>query len=169
MHRLPDPENHRHRKGNPGAGGVETRLSTFVDAARRGKDSGLDDHAGDGSDRTVCDRRGLHFSDGKYKGHGNKKNGNKYLAWAFSEAAELARRYDPLCRTFFDRKTQKKNRMVAHQALAHKLARAAYYIMRDGVTYQQEKLFGQRIGWGGEPEQGLAAQPQDTIGNRPSH
>ena len=80
----------------------------------------------------------------------------------------LARRYDPICRTFFDRKAQKKNRMVAHQALAHKLARAAYYIMRDGVAYQQEKLFGQRIGWGGEPEQGLAAQPRDTIGNRPS-
>jgi transposase len=33
-------------------------------------------------------------SDGKAKGKGNKKNGNKYLAWAFSEAAELARRYD---------------------------------------------------------------------------
>ncbi len=109
-----------------------------------------------------------HFSDGKYKGHGNKKNGNKYLAWAFSEAAELARRYDPLCRAFFDRKSRKKNRMVAHQALAHKLARAAYFVMRDDVAYQQDKLFGPRIGWGGEPAQGLAAQPRDTIGNRPS-
>jgi len=33
-------------------------------------------------------------SNHKTKGKGNKKNGNKYLAWAFSEAAELARRYD---------------------------------------------------------------------------
>ena len=31
------------------------------------------------------------------------------------------------------RKMQKTNAMIAHQALAHKLARAAYYIMRDGV------------------------------------
>ena len=29
-------------------------------------------------------------SDGKAKGKGNKKNGNKYLAWAFSEAAECS-------------------------------------------------------------------------------
>lgn len=33
-------------------------------------------------------------SNAKSKGKGNKKNGNKYLAWAFSEAAELAKRYD---------------------------------------------------------------------------
>jgi transposase len=31
--------------------------------------------------------------------------------------------------------------MVAHQALAHKLARAAYYIMRDDVPFMAEKLF----------------------------
>jgi transposase len=30
------------------------------------------------------------LSDGKAKGQGNRKNGNRYLAWAFSEAAELA-------------------------------------------------------------------------------
>ena len=107
------------------------------------------------------------LTDGKYKGAGNKKNGNKYLAWAFSEASELARRHDPICRNFFDRKRQQRNRMVAHQALAHKLARAAYYIMRDGVPYQPEKLFGPRIGRGGEPEKGLVSQPQDTIGSRP--
>jgi hypothetical protein len=34
------------------------------------------------------------ISNGKSKGKGNKKNGNKYLCWAFSEAAEFARRYD---------------------------------------------------------------------------
>ncbi len=33
------------------------------------------------------------ISNDKAKGIGNKKNGNKYLAWAFSEAAELARRF----------------------------------------------------------------------------
>jgi transposase len=82
------------------------------------------------------------LSDGKRKGSGNKKNGNKYLAWAFSEASELARRYDALARSFYDRKMHKTNRMVAHSALAHKLARAAYYIMRDGVEFSSEKCFG---------------------------
>ena len=80
-------------------------------------------------------------SNGKSKGRGNKKNGNKYLAWAFSEAAELARRYDPKIRAWYDRKASGNNRMVAHSALAHKLSRAAYYILRDRVRFDGGKLF----------------------------
>ncbi len=70
-----------------------------------------------------------------------KKNGNKYLAWAFSEAAELARRYDTQCSGYYNRKMQKTNFMVAHQALAHKLARAAYCIMKEQVPFVPEKVF----------------------------
>jgi transposase len=80
-------------------------------------------------------------SNGKAKGTGNKKNGNKYLAWAFSEAAELARRYDEHARAYYQRKARKSNFMVAHSALAHKLARAAYFVMRDQVPFMPEKLF----------------------------
>jgi len=80
-------------------------------------------------------------SNGKAKGKGNKKNGNKYLAWAFSEAAELSRRFDGQARAYFNRKASKSNRMVAHNALAHKLAMAAYYIMKDQVPFIPEKLF----------------------------
>ena len=32
-------------------------------------------------------------------------------------------------------------RMVAHGSLAHKMARAAYYIMRDNVPYNPQKMF----------------------------
>jgi transposase len=81
------------------------------------------------------------ISNEKKKGKGNKKSGNKYLAWAFSEAAEIARRYDDNARAYFNRKAQQTNRMVAHNALAHKLARAAYYIIRDGVSFMPEKCF----------------------------
>jgi transposase len=81
------------------------------------------------------------ISNEKKKGKGNKKSGNKYLAWAFSEAAEIARRYDDNARAYYNRKTQQTNRMVAHNALAHKLSRAAYYIMRDGVSFMPEKCF----------------------------
>lgn len=80
-------------------------------------------------------------SNGKKKGRGNSKNGNKYLAWAFSEAAERFRRYDQPARAFYNRKAAKANFMVAHSALAHKLCRAAYFIIRDGVVYDPGKLF----------------------------
>ena len=81
-------------------------------------------------------------SNDKKKGKGNKKNGNKYLAWAYSEASELARRFDDNARTYFDRKRRRTNAPIAHSALAHKLSRAAYYIMRDGVPFIAEKTFG---------------------------
>jgi len=80
-------------------------------------------------------------SNNKKKGKGNTKNGNRYLAWAFSEAAEFSRRYNGLAKAFFNRKSAKTNRMVAHAALAHKLARASYYIMRDNVEFDDKKLF----------------------------
>lgn len=80
-------------------------------------------------------------SNGKQKGKGNRKNGNKYLAWAFSEASELARRFDAKARAYYQRKKQQTNFMVAHNALAHKLARAAYHIMKDNVKFVPEKIF----------------------------
>ena len=81
-------------------------------------------------------------SNGKRKGKGNAKNGNRYLAWAFSEAAELSRRHDATARAYYDRKARNTNFMVAaHTALARKLARAAYYIMKDRVPFMPEKLF----------------------------
>jgi len=81
-------------------------------------------------------------SNNKTKGKGNKKNGNKYLAWAFSEAAELARRYDTTARAYYNKKSAKTNFMVAHTALAHKLARAAYFVMRDQVPFDPARVFG---------------------------
>jgi len=82
------------------------------------------------------------MSNGKRKGSGNRKNGNRYLAWAYSEASDFARRFYPEPRAYYHRKMQKTNSVVAHSALAHKLARAAYYVMRDQVPFLPEKLFG---------------------------
>lgn len=81
------------------------------------------------------------FSNEKKKGTGNRKNGNAYLACAYSEAAEHARRYDSAARKFFNRKLKNTNAPIAHNALAHKLARAAYYIIRDGVDFMPDKAF----------------------------
>jgi len=78
----------------------------------------------------------------KVKGKGNRKNGNRYLAWAFAEAADHAHRFDTASRNFYTRKLKERNSPIAHSALANKLARAAYYIMRDQVPYEEGKLFG---------------------------
>jgi len=80
-------------------------------------------------------------SNGKKKGKGNRKNGNRYLAWAFSEAAEFARRFDETARRYYNRKASRTKAIVARGALAHKLARAAYFIMRDEVEFDHQKLF----------------------------
>ena len=81
------------------------------------------------------------LSNGKKKGEGNAKSGNKYLSWAFSEAAHFAVRYQPLAKRFFDRKQRKTNGIVAIRSVAHKLARACYYMLRDQVTFDAHKLF----------------------------
>jgi transposase len=81
-------------------------------------------------------------SNGKWKGSGNPKDGNKYLAWAYSEASEFARQLYPEPRAYYQRKMQKTNAAVAHSALANKLSRAGYYVMRDQVPFRPEKLFG---------------------------
>ena len=82
------------------------------------------------------------ISNGKWKGPGNRKNGNKYLSWAYAEASEFARRLYPEPRAYYHRKMQKTNTAVAHSALSNKLARAGYYVMRDQVPFRPEKLFG---------------------------
>ena len=81
------------------------------------------------------------LSNGKRKGSGNTKNGNKYLSWAFVEAANFAVRFNPLIRSFYQRKKAKAHRVVAIKAVAHKLARACYHIMRDEVPFDVDRAF----------------------------
>ena len=83
------------------------------------------------------------ISNGKKKGKGNTKNGNKYLAWAFVEAANFAIRFNSRIKSFDQRKKAKTKRVVAIKAVAHKLCRACYYIMRDRVPFNITKAFGQ--------------------------
>lgn len=70
-------------------------------------------------------------SNGRKKGEGNIHNGNAYLAWAFIEAANSALLRCPPAQRFYERKQRATNRIVALKAVAHKLARACYYMLRD--------------------------------------
>jgi transposase len=81
------------------------------------------------------------ISNGKRKGSGNTKNGNKYLAWAFVEAANFAIRFNPRIKSFYQKKKSKRNAIVAIKAVAHKLCRACYYIMKDQVPFDITKAF----------------------------
>lgn len=80
--------------------------------------------------------------DGKKKGEGNAKSGNKYLSWAFIEAAAVAMRSCPQARRFYERKKARRMPVVTMKALAHKLARAAFYMLRDGKPFEVTKCFG---------------------------
>jgi transposase len=83
-------------------------------------------------------------SNGKRKGTGNVKNGHPYLAWASMEAAQFALRFQPAAQRFYQRKLAKSrnNTVLARKAVAHKLARACYYMMRDLVPFEATKAFG---------------------------
>ena len=81
------------------------------------------------------------ISNGKKKGENNKKNGNKYLSWAYVEAANFAIRYCAKAQRFYQRRKAKTNGIVAIKALSNKISRASYYIMRDRVPFDEEMLF----------------------------
>ena len=80
-------------------------------------------------------------SNGKNKGKGNAKAGNKYLSWAFSEAAHFAVRFEPLAQRFYARKKAKTNGIIAIRAVARKLARASWMMLRHQVPYDARRMF----------------------------
>jgi transposase len=83
----------------------------------------------------------VRVSNGKKKGEGNSKNGNKYLSWAFVEAAHFAARFCPQAKRFYAKKFAKTNGAVATKALAHKLARACYHILKTGQPFDVNRCF----------------------------
>jgi transposase len=85
--------------------------------------------------------RSVRLSAGKKKGQGNRRNGNPYLAWALGEAAHHAVcHYGPI-RRWYQRRKARSHPMSAKKAVASKLAKACYYILRDGVAFEMEKAF----------------------------
>jgi transposase len=48
------------------------------------------------------------------------KCGNRYLAWAFMEAALFAKRWSPQAQSFYRRRSSKRHKLIALKALAHK-------------------------------------------------
>jgi transposase len=89
--------------------------------------------------RCVSSKR---LSDGKSKGSGNRKNGNRYLSWAFVEATHKCRMHNEGFRRYYNRKVAQANTSLATKSLSNKLARICYYIIRDQVPFREELFPG---------------------------
>jgi len=75
-----------------------------------------------------------------YHGHITKQ-GNKYLRTAFVEAAQTAIRRDPYLLAQFNKIKAKKGYGVAIVAIAHKLAKSAYMILKNNWEYRYRSAY----------------------------
>ncbi|HET7396521.1 MAG TPA: IS110 family transposase [Gammaproteobacteria bacterium] len=82
------------------------------------------------------------ISNGKSKGKGNTKNGNRYLAMAFVEAAHYAAIWEPRIRRYYQRKCRKVPVMVAKKTVANKLTRACYHMLKNRTVFDVTRAFG---------------------------
>ena len=81
------------------------------------------------------------ISNGKVKGQGNSKNGNRYLALAFIEAAHYATIWDDTIKRYYQRKLTRVHKMVAKKTVANKLARASYYMLKHNEPFDVKRAF----------------------------
>jgi len=88
--------------------------------------------------RTVKSER---TSNSKKKGSNNSKNGNKYLAWAFIEAATFAARFNPRIHAWYEKKKKVSGTPKATKALACKMAKAVWHVM-NGRDFDEALMFG---------------------------
>jgi transposase len=79
-------------------------------------------------------------SAGKRYGTSGTKIGNAYLKWAFSEAAVLFLRNNPAGQKSLARLERKHGKGKALTVLAHKLARAVYYMLKRGTAVDMDQF-----------------------------
>jgi transposase len=79
-------------------------------------------------------------SAGKRLGTSSKKIGNAHLKWAFSEAAALFLRNNPAGQRSVARLEKKHGPGKALTILAHKLARAVYYMLKRKTAFDMEQF-----------------------------
>lgn len=89
---------------------------------------------------------GISQSSDKVKRGKGSKQGNHYLKWAFTQAANVAARYYPRIRKFRDKHANRRKGnaaiMVANCILAHKIATATFHMLKEGVSFDETKLLG---------------------------
>jgi transposase len=79
-------------------------------------------------------------SAGKKHGTSGAKMGNVHLKWAFSEAAVLFVRHNEPGKTLLAKLEKRFGKGKALSILAHKLGRAAYYILLRGKAFEIDRF-----------------------------
>jgi transposase len=125
-----------HLQSTPGIGDI-LGLTILLETGQIQRFASVGDYAS--YCRCVDSKR---LSNGKKKGEGNAKSGNRYLAWAYIEAANFAIRFSPPIKRWYERKRSKCHRLVALKAVAHKLARACYFMLREQTDFDLTRAFG---------------------------
>jgi transposase len=90
-------------------------------------------------------------SAGKRYGTAGKKIGNAYLKWAFSEAAVLFLRNNAQGQKCLARLEKKHGKGKALTVLAHKLARAVYYMLLRDTVFEMDTFLNGSGSRAGEP------------------
>jgi transposase len=82
-----------------------------------------------------------HESAGKKKGTGGNKIGNAHLKWAFSEATCLFLRGSEQAKQWLARRQKKRGKARALGALAARLGRAVYHLLRKQEAFDSQRFF----------------------------
>lgn len=72
------------------------------------------------------------------KAEGNRKNGDRYLAWAFIEAAHFGIIWSPKIKRYRQSKLAHSHLMVARKAVAQ----ARYHMLKNQCPFDIERAFG---------------------------
>ena len=80
-------------------------------------------------------------SGGKRLGSGGAKIGNVHLKWAFSEAAVLFLRKNEAAKLYRARLAKRHGKAKSLTILAHKIARAVFFILKRRTVFQAESFF----------------------------
>jgi transposase len=87
----------------------------------------------------------LHESGTSRRRGGITKQGNKYLRWAFVEAAHVAVRHDPYLAYYCEKIRLKKGIQTAIIACAHKLLIYAYQVLSKNESYKYNRMIPGRV------------------------
>ena len=68
------------------------------------------------------------------------KIGNAHLKWAFSEAAVLYLRGNDKAQRYLQKLQKRMNKPKALSALAHKLGRAAYFMLKHQRVFDEQRF-----------------------------
>ncbi len=79
-------------------------------------------------------------SAGKSYGTQGNKIGNAHLKWAFSEAAVLYLKGNPKAQRYLQRLQKRMSKAKALSALAHKLGRAVYFMLKNGTVFNEQRF-----------------------------